>query len=206
MSYVAATREQIAALEAEIAAHPDPRSIKLRALREVLRAYDGDTSVPMPVPAKVPDPFPLLRSPSASGERKREHTSTARRDALRIASEVLTRSTGPVTTAAIYYAVARAGVSIGGENPKNNLSAMLHHAPEFESHGRQGWTLKPASEVGKENEPNGGFAVGSDTPQAGRKRATLCGKPSYRLRRLPASSRKRDAVFRLAKFTGLVYT
>ncbi len=33
------------------------------------------------------------------------------------------------------------GVQIGGNDPQNNLSAMLSNSPEFISNGRMGWIL-----------------------------------------------------------------
>jgi hypothetical protein len=130
MSFVAKLREEISSTEAELAS--DPRWVRLRALRDMLRLYESD-----------PEVVQLSsRAPAVEGaDRKRPRTSSARKQALEVARNFLATSSVPIPTASIYEVVRKAGVLIGGENPKNNLSAMLYHAPDFASHGRQGWTL-----------------------------------------------------------------
>ena len=131
MSFVAKLREEIASTEAELAS--DPRWIRLQALRDMLRLYEFDPGV------DPKGPLPLVNI--KIGKRKRESTSRERGKAVEIAKTLLAHAARPVTTAVIYEAIRRAGVQIGGEKPKNNLSALLYHTPDFWSHGRQGWTL-----------------------------------------------------------------
>jgi hypothetical protein len=129
MSFVAKLREEIASTEADLAS--DPRWVRLQALRDMLRLYESD-----------PEVVRLSSRPTAEGvDRKRPRTSGARKQALEVARNFLANASVPIPTASIYDVVRKAGVLIGGENPKNNLSAMLYHAPDFVSHGRQGWTL-----------------------------------------------------------------
>jgi len=130
MSFVAKLKEEIASTEADLAS--DPRWVRLQALRDMLRLYESDPEILR---------FSSQKEASEGADRKRPRTSGARKQALEAARNVLIFSSGPLPTSIIYEAIRKQGVSLGGENPKNNLSAMLHHAPDFVSHGRQGWTL-----------------------------------------------------------------
>ena len=38
--------------------------------------------------------------------------------------------------------LSQAGITVGGADPVNNYSALLYGRDEFQSHGRDGWTLK----------------------------------------------------------------
>jgi hypothetical protein len=130
MSFVAKLKEEIASTEAELAS--DPRWVRLQALFKMLRLYESDPEILE---------FSSRKEAIEGADRKRPRTSGARQQALEAARSFLLNSSGPVPTAGIYEAVRKKGVVIGGENPKNNLSAMLHYSPDFVSHGRQGWTL-----------------------------------------------------------------
>jgi hypothetical protein len=132
MSFAAKLKEEIANTEAELAS--DPRWIRLQALRDMLRLYEFDPGV------DPKGPLPLVNI--KIGTRKRESTSRERKKALEIAKALLAPGDKPVTTAVIYQAILRAGVHIAGKKPKNNLSSMLYHTPDFLSHGRLGWTLR----------------------------------------------------------------
>ncbi|MGE0281643.1 MAG: hypothetical protein AB7P20_13665, partial [Rhizobiaceae bacterium] len=63
------------------------------------------------------------------------------------------------------------GILVGGNSPVSYLSAMLYHSPDFQSHGRKGWTLKlPAAEPPEEKavdaEPTGDASTALDQPEA----------------------------------------
>jgi hypothetical protein len=94
-------------------------------------------------------------SSGAGTERTRARTSPARMAALRIARECLANSLEPIPTSKLYEAIRSSGVELGGENPKNNLSAMLYHDKGFKSHGRAGWTLSPTEATEASMEPQG---------------------------------------------------
>jgi len=63
-----------------------------------------------------------------------------------------------MSSAKLHDELKQRGVSLGGQNPVSNLSAMLSKNKElFQSHGKEGWTLNEgavpsdskASEAGK---------------------------------------------------------
>ena len=55
---------------------------------------------------------------------------------------ILKQATRPLKTSALYELISDLGVSIGGAAPVNNYAALLYGRDEFQSHGREGWTLK----------------------------------------------------------------
>jgi len=57
----------------------------------------------------------------------------------------------PTPTRDIMAHLESRGISVSGDVPQNNLSAMLSNTPEVVSHGRSGWTLRSvADEVSDE--------------------------------------------------------
>ncbi|MEH2473000.1 hypothetical protein V1281_005810 [Nitrobacteraceae bacterium AZCC 2161] len=159
MSFTQALDAEIAALETEIEA--DPRLVKLRELKRVRALYDA------PVVAAHPSTFSvgsqhfssqhfvqsvnrLANAASTAAQLAMEgipprtpgrKPSPERVLAMKEAAEFLKGKNEPVKTADIYAHIESLGIPIGGEDPQNNLSAMLNKAPEFQSHGRAGWTL-----------------------------------------------------------------
>ena len=125
--FVPALDAEIAALEAELAA--DPRYLKIRELRRVRELYSGNSPAPTAV-----------RQRTSPLQRQRRAPSAQRQQILDHAEELLKGRTEPVTTAAIYDKISP-DIEIPGQNPKNNLSAMLSNSSRFVSHGREGWTL-----------------------------------------------------------------
>ena len=45
-------------------------------------------------------------------------------------------------TGELYDLISKMGIKLGGTDPQNNYSSLLYGRDEFESHGREGWTLK----------------------------------------------------------------
>lgn len=76
--------------------------------------------------AKAPKPFDLVKA-----------------RVLDAATEVLRANPGyPMKTGAIFDQLPEELASqIPGNEPKGNLSAMMHNSKRFRSHGRSGWTL-----------------------------------------------------------------
>jgi hypothetical protein len=171
MSFVSALSAEIADLETDIKVNPDPRFKKLEDLKRIHAAYyaASDVHVAKPSgnlsgrtaaeiaqsiqerdePVETKDFYESFGSERASfgtavvrmaraPGRKR---SPEREQALREAELFLNGKTVPVKTAEIYGMLQFKGIQITGEDPKSNLSAMLSNAPQFESHGRDGWTL-----------------------------------------------------------------
>jgi hypothetical protein len=128
MAFVSALKAEIAQLEAALAA--DPIWVKLQELQRVLRLYEDRETAQVPTPV------------SLDQERKRRTTSPVRQAALEKVRLLLNLVDTPVPTATLYTALKEQGIELGGENPKNNLSALLHHSDDFVSHGRAGWTLR----------------------------------------------------------------
>jgi hypothetical protein len=129
-------RREIAELEEQLQANPV--FLKLQHLNEVARLYDGTTPQPASIAAAPRAEAPL--GGRGAGKIKRA-IDPERVRTLQLAMQVIKGRPRPTKTAEIYEMIAPLGAKIGGGEPKSNLSAMLHHAPEFVSHGRLGWTL-----------------------------------------------------------------
>lgn len=134
MSFLAALQQEIDTIEASIEANPDPRLVKLHELRRVKALYETG--------ANPPASSPQSASQEPRTPRSGRQASPERAQAIAIAKRVLEGRTEPMRTADILTAVTREGVELGGTSPVSNFSALLYHQPEFESHGRRGWTLK----------------------------------------------------------------
>lgn len=123
---VTVIKAEIAKLRGELAV--DPRTVKLEELERVLRLYEASEQT-------------KGAAETARPERARKATSPARQAALDAARIYLKERQGPVKTAELFEHITKhLGLEIGGENPQNNLSAMLSNSEEFNSHGRAGWT------------------------------------------------------------------
>lgn len=134
MSFLAALQTEIEELEASLRANPDPRLVKIQELRRVQSLYTTGAS-PSASAAKP-------NSTEPRGNRSGRQPSPERVMALAKASEFLKGKTEPVKTVDILNHLFDQGVMVNGASPVSNLSAMLYHSPDFQSHGRQGWTLK----------------------------------------------------------------
>jgi hypothetical protein len=156
MSFTQALDAEIAALEQEIGA--DPRLVKLRELKRVRALYgtpppasNGEAALNDSVPSQlrgenltslfnnhVMSTTALQRESARTPGRK---PSPERIRAMTEAVGFLRGKTEPTKTADIYAHLLSRGIRLAGDDPQNNLSAMLNKAPEFQSHGRIGWTL-----------------------------------------------------------------
>jgi hypothetical protein len=146
-TFLTALDAEITALEAEVKA--DPRLVKLNELRRVRALYANRSTFvikpppvhhvalsPSPPPQPQPQPrLPLLRR----GGRK---PSPVRVKALQEAKAFLKDKAQPTKTTDIHDHLTAAGIVLAGEDPTNNLSALLYRSPDFRSHGRSGWTLQ----------------------------------------------------------------
>ena len=145
-----ALEREISDLEKSLEA--DPRFIKLRELQRVASLYTPG--------AQVADAFKMIVGSFATGTRvtparafagggeatpvmdgQRRMQAISRQKVLEDAENILRGRTEPTKTADLYDDLVAAGHEIGGDDPKNNLSAMLSKSPLFRSHKRAGWTL-----------------------------------------------------------------
>lgn len=117
---------EIAALEDELKA--DPRYLKVSELKRIRDLYRLGTSF-------TPKVFQRAATPKPKRAR-----SELRQQILDTAEDMLKGRTTPTTTADMFDEINLI-VGIPGQNPRNNLSAMLSNSPKFRSHGREGWTL-----------------------------------------------------------------
>jgi hypothetical protein len=133
-SFVAALKAEIANLEAELYENKVYR--RLGEARQLLALYDDE-------PAE--SGRSALRQMFIANAVKRDaarRSSPDRAKALDAARMFLTNRVGePTPTGIIYDHIVSLGIEIGGNEPRNNLSAMLSNSPIFQSHGRAGWTL-----------------------------------------------------------------
>ena len=146
-SVIAAFDAEIAELEAALAA--DQRVVRLRELKRMRDDYmkisgNGPYTAPtMPWSAAVP-----ASGGGGGGFGKAapgRKPSPERVRALQETKALLTGRQGPTRTADILAHLNERAIYIGGDKPQNNRSAMLYHSPDFQSHGRSGWTLKNRS-------------------------------------------------------------
>ncbi|MFY9294271.1 MAG: hypothetical protein WAP03_26845 [Methylorubrum rhodinum] len=135
----------VAALEAEMAALREAlsrdvrylRLMEMERLRELYRepsdsgSQDSDQAVDRYPGGLRVAPKPPVRK--ASPERER---------AIEAARLLITNRTGPVPTVDVYDHIVGLGITIRGENPVNNLSAMLSNSGLFKANGRAGWTMR----------------------------------------------------------------
>jgi hypothetical protein len=135
MSVIAAFDAEIAELETSLA--NDPRSMRIGELRRMKEEY-RKISAPTELGTTVAR---LLKAATAPGRKP----SPERVRALEETKVLLNGRATPTKTADILGHLQEHGISIGGNDPQNNLSAMLYHSKEFQSHGRSGWTLKNGS-------------------------------------------------------------
>lgn len=134
--------EFVRALETEIAKLRETleRDIRFLRLRELERVRD------LYAPPKDGE-MPSLAEFGTKGERLRtkppvRQASPERTRAIETARLYVTNRAGPVPTADIYEHLTGLGITIRGENPVNNLSAMLSNSGAFKANGRAGWTLR----------------------------------------------------------------
>jgi hypothetical protein len=138
MTAVTPLDAEIATLEAELSA--DPRVARLDQLKRLRRDY---LALPTIEPAAAA-PSTVAANGSARAAEPRlsgRRRSPERQQALDAARELLRGKTAPTRTADISAHLEARGITIGGTDPVNNLSAMLSHVADFRSHGRDGWTL-----------------------------------------------------------------
>lgn len=141
---LAAIDDEIDALEAELAA--DVRMVRLKALREVRALYaDGERSQDRaagPTGASQTDASHAGLNGPAGPRTISRRISPNRSQALDAVAMHLQNRTGPVPTKELLEHIVSIGIEIGGTNPLNNLSAILSNSGRFDSHGRNGWTLR----------------------------------------------------------------
>jgi hypothetical protein len=127
---------EIEALVADLAANPqDPRLLKLQKLNDLAKVY-GVTG------ASLNGAVISAAQKSRPATVQRPRASSASRQAILDRAKGLIALGGgePVPTVDLFDTIS-SEMEIPGNNPKNNLSAMLSNSDEFISHGRAGWTL-----------------------------------------------------------------
>jgi hypothetical protein len=134
-------RSEIDALEQSIRTSPDPRALKLRELKKVLALYGGKANSPT-VDAEPADPSNLPGTGRVLGQKPGRKISPRRQAAIDATITILKQAIRPLKTSALYEMVCSLRAPLGGANPLNNYSALLYRRDEFQSHGREGWTLK----------------------------------------------------------------
>lgn len=157
--FITALDAEIATLEGELKA--DPRYRKVNELKRVRDLYRGASFTPK-----------VFSSTVVTTKPKRAR-SELRQQILDAAEEMLKGRTTPTTTAAMFDTIDQV-VKIPGQNPRNNLSAMLSNSPKFVSHGRDGWTL--ASET---PEASDDLLTGSASEASNSSSASPAEEPNY---------------------------
>lgn len=131
---------EMAALERAL--ENDRRYLKLRELQRVLALYAA------PVGAAAVD-SPTLREVQERAPRRRpapREMAPATKRVIEEARAVLTGRAAPMPLRDLYHEIAEVrGIPIGGNEPINNLSAMLYRYG-FEAVGRTGWRVRQSAD------------------------------------------------------------
>lgn len=161
IALISALDAEIARLEGEIAA--DPRVARVAALKR----FRDECAAPLQTGTVIPR-ISGVQPSAPTKARSGRIPSPERMRALDAAAAYLGGAEGLVPMAVIYEKVASAGIDLGGQNPQNNLSAMMSRDARFKAHGRAGWTLADrdaGSDNGSSNEETGAVAApASDQP------------------------------------------
>ena len=164
-----ALEREISDLEKSLEA--DPRFIKLRELQRLASLYTPG--------AQVADAFKMVFGSLATNTRvvgvggmspprafagggevvlnvdgQRRAQALNRQRVLEDAENILRGRADPTKTSDLYDDLIAAGHEIGGDDPKNNLSAMLSKSPLFRSHKRAGWTLVESQSTAPDEDPD----------------------------------------------------
>ena len=128
---------EAAALEREL--QRLPLFVKLQKVRELLDLYNGTPASELGAVRSMPPPPPLGRNERILPRTRRANPDRER--ALAEAADYIKNRSVPTKTSEILEYLELIDVPVAGTVPLSNLSAMLHHSPMFDSHGRKGWTL-----------------------------------------------------------------
>lgn len=148
-NFIAALETEIASLESALS--QDERFIRLRELRRVLSLYRGDGDSASRKENGGPSSVLFAghgfagrtyAAENLAARRGGRQASPEREKALRAAATLISNSNGPVPTRDILEHLESIGITISGENPLNNLSALLSNSNKFVAQGRSGWVLK----------------------------------------------------------------
>lgn len=133
--FLDALESEIAELEREL--EDDPRFVKLRELRRIRGLYATDTA------------HQFVRAAQTVGGLVRAARASRNKEKANAAAAYLADRNSPVPTAEILQGLLAEGVEIGGQEPRNTLSAILSHSDLFVSRGRAGWLLRSKLEPPK---------------------------------------------------------
>jgi hypothetical protein len=170
-----ALEREIAELEKSL--EGDPRFIKLRELQRVAGLYNPGAQAFDNIKQIVGTFFPPVgvrgaaavvaagigsrhaafagggeAVPVMDGQRRLQAIN--RQKVLEDAENILRGRTDPTKTSDLYDDLVAAGHEIAGDDPKNNLSAMLSKSPLFRSHKRAGWTLVESQSTAPDDDPD----------------------------------------------------
>jgi hypothetical protein len=131
---------EISDLQAALA--KDPRYLRLQQLQRLREDY---LSLPL-VAAQAPhqsNSESVARTDGQEAEARSpgRRRSPEREGALRETRSLLAGKTEPTRISDIDEHLERKGIRLNGNDPLNNLSALLSTSGYFTSHGKQGWTL-----------------------------------------------------------------
>ncbi len=139
---LAAMAKEVEALRAELA--EDPRYLKLRHLEALTSLYRGDPDQPV---------FAHTSSAQPQFKPSTRKTNPERARAIEAATLLVRNRIGPVSTIDVLDHLSSMGISIGGVEPRNNLSAMLSNSGLFTSNGRKGWTIRKEGDPAEKDDP-----------------------------------------------------
>ncbi len=131
--FLQALRAEIEVLEGELLL--DVRYRKLRELQQVRRLYDPEEATPA-------EERTLGVSSVRGGTVRVHRVNTERVRALDAARMFIVNRVGPVPTTDVLEHLSSMGIQIGGNEPRNTLSAMMSNSELFTSNGRKGWTIR----------------------------------------------------------------
>lgn len=123
---------EIGNLEREL--EGDPRYVRLTQIRKMRADYLSLAGVQANPQADTPKIM-------TGRPKRRQRADPARQQLLEAVVEYLKDRKEPIKTADIFAYLDMFSIEVAGENPRNNLSAILHNSGLFKSFGRAGWML-----------------------------------------------------------------
>lgn len=150
MNFISALDEEIRSLRQSL--DNDPRYIKLKELERVRSLYGEEPDAPRATPQTVTAMVPVTLAEYHTGMRGRRRMSPERQSAIDEVHQFLQGKVEPTKTADLLAHLEKKGITLGGSDPMNNLSALISMSAGFKAHGRSGWTLKTNEAAGSPSE------------------------------------------------------
>ncbi len=150
MSFIAALDAELEDLHAKLS--DDPIFVKWNELQRVRRLYGPAEADELPAFSKSGKRWVTMPTPEApkadEGTLRGRRGDPERAKAIEEAFRFVESLEGtPTPNADVLQHLTSLGITINGEKPLNNLSAMMSNSGLFTANGRRGWTIRQEGDV-----------------------------------------------------------